>query len=44
MIDFEEELYRRMCRTCPRALMCHEDCDYCEEYLEEKEKHDTKVD
>ena len=43
IMDFEEELYRRMCRACPNQRMCHDDCEYCDEYLEELEKHDTEI-
>lgn len=33
-MDNSEELYEKMCKTCPRAVQCHEECVECDEFLE----------
>ena len=43
MRDFEELLYERLCKRCPNQRMCHDTCEYCEEYLEEEERHDNET-
>ncbi len=30
-----------MCRDCIRQKVCHETCEYCDEYYEQQEKDDT---
>ena len=32
--DLEFLLYQRMCHQCPNARKCHDDCDYCDEFLQ----------
>lgn len=39
----EQDLYCEMCRCCPRAKKCHEECENCEEYETELEKQLKKV-
>jgi hypothetical protein len=36
--DIEMALYKRMCRSCPNARKCHEECETCEEYEKESER------
>ena len=36
--DLAMELYWHMCRECPNARKCHEECETCDEYEEELEK------
>ena len=46
MNDLYEKLYWEMCRDCPNARRCHEQCEECEEFqeeLERLEKGDNKV-
>lgn len=31
----EEKLYKEKCVGCPHEKECNEDCDYCDDYLEE---------
>ena len=38
MKKIEWEVYWRMCRDCPNAHACHNNCENCEEYEEELEK------
>ena len=30
-----DNLYWEMCRNCPNAKRCHEDCEECDEYAKE---------
>ena len=30
--DIEMTLYTEMCRACPNARKCHEECETCEEF------------
>ena len=32
--DLEYQIYQRMCSHCPNQKRCHDDCDYCDEFLE----------
>lgn len=41
-MTIEEMIYARLCRGCPNEKRCHDDCEYCDEYLEEIEKHDNE--
>ena len=36
-IDKEMEVYQRMCVGCERERYCHEQCEQCDEYIEELE-------
>ena len=36
--DLMYQLYWLMCRDCPNAKSCHDDCVTCEEYDEELER------
>lgn len=36
-MTIEEIIYARMCKSCPNAKKCHEECETCEEYEEEVE-------
>ena len=38
------ELYYSMCRDCPNAKQCHDNCESCEEYEEELEKLEKEND
>lgn len=38
MFDNEElelKIYEKMCKSCPYAKKCHEECEYCDEFLDE---------
>ena len=39
----EEEVYDRLCVGCWRESLCHDDMEFCDEYLEETEE-DRQVD
>jgi hypothetical protein len=30
--NVEQEVYSRMCSSCPNARRCHEDCETCDSY------------
>lgn len=32
--NIEMEIYRRLCKNCPRAKWCHDECEVCDEYAE----------
>lgn len=32
-----EKLYEQMCKTCTRAVQCHEECTECDEFTERLE-------
>lgn len=37
MDDLEMRIYQLMCKDCPSAYLCHENCTTCDEYEEELE-------
>lgn len=39
-----EELYEKMCRACPYAKKCHEECEECEQFTTILEKENPKHD
>lgn len=38
MNDLYEKLYWQMCRSCPNAWKCHEQCEECDDFQEELER------
>ena len=40
MEEAEEVIYNKLCRGCPKEKRCHDDCEHCEEYLEEVERYE----
>lgn len=39
----EDNLHWEMCRCCPNAKKCHEECDNCDDYEDKLEKQLRKV-
>lgn len=38
----EFEVYKKMCSSCPNAKKCHEECEYCDEFVDEYERQARK--
>ena len=41
-MTIEERLYALLCKGCPQEKMCHDTCEYCEEYLKGEEELDKQ--
>lgn len=37
----EERIYELLCKNCPKAKQCHEECDYCDKFYEEYYKEEN---
>lgn len=38
MRDLRQELYENLCANCPRARLCHEECEECDYFVEKLEE------
>lgn len=39
--QIENILYQRMCNGCPKEKECHDNCEHCDNYLNELEKENN---
>ena len=39
MKDYEYIVYKQMCCGCSHEKRCHDDCEYCDDYLERLENY-----
>ena len=35
--EIEMLLSERLCKSCPNAKKCHDECEYCDEFLDQFE-------
>ena len=41
--DLEMKIYELMCNRCPNAHICHEECEYCDDFYEEYDKEEGRL-
>ena len=41
--ELETKIYNLMCASCPNAKRCHDNDEYCNEFLEKYEKQERKL-
>ena len=47
MMDLKDKLYAKMCANCPKEKHCHDECEFCDDFIDNLEalkSGETKLD